>query len=535
MNPRSVFLIAGEPSGDVLGARLMAALRDLTGGEVSFSGVGGERMRDQGLSSLFPMTELAHFGLLEVLPHVRALRRRIAQTTDAIIAARPDVVVTIDSPGFTMRVARRVREAAPEIVLVHYVAPSVWAWKPGRAKKYARVFDHLLALLPFEPPYFLKEGLACDFVGHPVVEGAESGDGRRFRRERGISETAPLLVVLPGSRRGEVTRLLPIFGETVRRLRERRPDLVVVVPTVETVRSRVRAATDTWPGGAIVIEGERDRRDAFAAARAALAASGTISLELALARLPAVIAYRLNPITYRIAKALVRVKWVNLVNIMLDRGLVPELLQGLCRPDTLAAATARLLDDEAARHEQITAADTISRLLGADDEPPSRRAARVVLSRSRGDAAATPTSERSTAMNRASTKGFQLLHTMIRVLDLDKSIDFYTRLLGMRSLRRADFEEGRFTLAFLGYGEEERNTVIELTHNWDRTEPYETGTGFGHLAIAFADIRAACDALAAEGVTITRAPGPMRPGGPSIAFIVDPDGYKIELIETEPS
>jgi len=379
----SVFLIAGEPSGDVLGARLMTALTDLAPGGVDFAGIGGEKMRDRGLSPLFPMSELAHFGLLEVLPHIRALKRRIDETAAEIVRTRPSVLVTIDSPGFTMRVAQRVRAAAPDIPLVHYVAPSVWAWKPGRAKKYAAVFDHLLALLPFEPPYFTVEGLACDFVGHAVVEGAIPGDGPRFRREHDIAPEATVLVVLPGSRRGEVSRLLPVFGETVRRLHASRPDLVVVVPTVETVRSRVRAGVTDWGARVIVTEGDEARRDAFATARAALAASGTISLELALDRLPSVIAYKLNPLTYRIAKRLVRVKWVNLVNIMLNEGLVPELLQGECRAETLAGAVTRLLDDEAARAEQIAAADTISHLLGADDESPSRRAARVILSRVR--------------------------------------------------------------------------------------------------------------------------------------------------------
>lgn len=383
MSGPSVFLIAGEPSGDVLGARLMGALRDLSGGAVDFLGVGGERMTAEGLSPLFPMSELAHFGLLEVLPHIRALKRRVDETAAEIVRTRPSVLVTIDSPGFTMRVAKRVRRAVPDIPLVHYVAPSVWAWKPGRARTYAALFDHLLALLPFEPPYFTREGLACDFVGHPVVEGARPGDGERFRREHGIPAEATVLVVLPGSRRGEVTRLLPVFGDTARRLRAVRPDLVVVVPTVGTVRELVRSGIEGWGARVIVTEGDEARRDAFAIARAALAASGTISLELALARLPSVIAYKLNPLTHRVAKMLVRVKWVNLVNIMLNRGLVPELLQGECRPDKLAAAVTRLLDDEDARSEQIGAADTVARLLGAGDEAPSRRAARVVLSRVR--------------------------------------------------------------------------------------------------------------------------------------------------------
>nr|WP_211112489.1 lipid-A-disaccharide synthase [Azospirillum sp. SYSU D00513] len=375
-----LFLIAGEPSGDALGARLMAALKRLTGGNVRFAGIGGERMAAEGLRSLVPLSELALFGIVELLPHLPNLLRRIDETAKSIVAARPDAVIGIDSPGFTVRVAKRVRKAAPEIPLVHYVAPTVWAWRPGRAAKYAALYDHLLALLPFEPPYFERVGLPCSFVGHPVVEGgAGKGDGARFRARFGLSESSRVVAVLPGSRRGEVNRLLPDFRATLERLLPDHPDLVAAVPTVSTVRDRVAGEIAGWPMRTILVEGDEAKYDAFAAAEVALAASGTVALELALSRLPAVIAYRLNPVTVALYRRLIRVRYVNLVNLMLDRMLVPELLQRDCRPDRLAAELGRLLDDRQARARQVDGVAEVARWLGQGGLPPSERAARVIL------------------------------------------------------------------------------------------------------------------------------------------------------------
>ena len=376
----TLFLIAGEPSGDALGARLMAAAKRLTGGKVRFIGIGGERMTAEGLVSLFPMGELTLFGIFELLPHLPNLIRRIDQTVAEIVRLRPDVVVGIDSPGFTVRVAKKVRAAEPAIPLVHYVAPTVWAWKPKRAAKYAAIYDHLLAVLPFEPPYFEKEGLACTFVGHSVVEGgAGKGNPAAFRERHGITPAERIVAVLPGSRKGEVSRLLPDFRATLDLLRPTHPDLVAVVPTVATVRDRVAAAVADWPIRTLMVEGDVEKYDAFAAAEAALAASGTVALELALARLPTVIAYRLNPVTVALYRRLIRVKYVNLVNLMLDRMLVPELLQQDCRPDRLAAELERLLDDPTARQAQIDGVAEVARWLGQGDTPPSERAARTIL------------------------------------------------------------------------------------------------------------------------------------------------------------
>lgn len=375
-----IFLIVGEPSGDVLGSRLMAALKAETGGQVRFAGVGGERMIAEGLDSLFPMGELALFGLAELLPRLPNLIRRLSQTTQAILERQPAVVVSIDAPDFCFRVCKRVRASGSAIPLVHYVAPTVWAWRPRRAKAVAGFLDHLLALLPFEPPYFTREGLDCTFVGHPVVEGgADCGDGDRFRRLHGIDPQTVLLTVLPGSRRSEVTKLLPDFGAALGLLNLTERGIRVVVPTVPQVLPLVQAAVADWPGKPIIVLGDADKYDAFAASQAALAASGTVALELALARLPAVIAYRIHPLTYRLYRRLIKVKYVNLVNLMLDRPLVPELLQADCVPEKLAAAVADLLDHPAARERQIEGVSTVSTWLGQGDRMPSQRAAEVVL------------------------------------------------------------------------------------------------------------------------------------------------------------
>ncbi len=375
-NGLSIFMIAGEPSGDVLGARLIAALRELTGGTVEVCGVGGELMAHQGLESLFPMEEISLMGITEILPHLPRLLRRIRQTAAAVDRVAPNALVTIDSPDFTRRVARRVRRRT--IPRIHYVAPTVWAWRPGRAKGFARDFSHLLALLPFEPPWFERAGLPCTFTGHPVIEsGAGSGDGEGFRARHEIAGDAPVICVLPGSRRGEVSRLAGDFGAALELFRRRVPDTRVVVPTVPGVAAMVESYAANWPGRALVVRGETDKKDALAASNAALAASGTVALELALARVPTVIAYRVAPLTHFIVRRLVSVKYGNLINIIENREIVPELIQGDCRPDRLAHELERLLGPAGAA--QVAASQPALRQLGLEGEAPSRRAARAIL------------------------------------------------------------------------------------------------------------------------------------------------------------
>ncbi|HMG49701.1 MAG TPA: lipid-A-disaccharide synthase [Inquilinus sp.] len=374
-----IFLVATEPSGDLMGASLMAALRRRCGDGVRFSGVGGARMAAEGLDTLFPLADIAVMGAVELVPQLPRLFNRIRRTAEAALAAKPDALVSIDGLAFNARVAARL--AGRSFPIVHFVAPKVWAWRPGRARKLAGLVDHLMVQLPFEPPWFERYGLPTTYVGHPIIEtAAGQGDGARFRRAHGIAADARLLTVLPGSRRGEVQKLLPVFGETLRRLAARHPGLRVAVPTVETVAELVRAAARSWPGDPILIEGDGEKYDAFAASDAALAASGTVALELGMARVPSVIAYLVNPLTAFVVRRLLTTKYANLVNIMLDRPAVPELLQENCTPDKLAAAIDRLLTDPAAVAAQREAYAEVARMmLLPDGAVPGDRAADVVL------------------------------------------------------------------------------------------------------------------------------------------------------------
>ncbi|OIQ90911.1 lipid-A-disaccharide synthase [mine drainage metagenome] len=375
-----VYLIAGEPSGDLLAARLMAALRRQTGGRVRFAGIGGESMREEGLDSLFPQADLAVMGLAEVLPRIPRILRRLKETLADIESRRPAIIVTVDSWGFTGRVAKRLKAAGSTIPRLHYVAPMVWAWKAKRVHQLAGCLDALLCLLPNEAPAFEAAGLRTVYVGHSVLEsGADKGDGAAFRQRQGLPEGAPLLTVLPGSRRSETSRLLPVFGETVARLARRFPDLRVVVPTVETVAGEVRRAVAGWALPVTVVTGQANRYDAFAASRAALAASGTVALELAMAGVPMAIAYRLSPVTAFLARRLIKLRFVCLINLLLDRAAVPELLLGECRAERLAPVLEGLLADETVRAAQRCGQEEALAVLGRGQDSPSLRAAREVL------------------------------------------------------------------------------------------------------------------------------------------------------------
>lgn len=374
------FLIAGEPSGDALGAALLNGLRQLDP-DLSIAGVGGPLMAAEGLTSLFPMSELSVMGLVEVLPKYRALKRRIAETAEAALAFRPDVLITIDSPDFCLRVARRVREAAPGIRTVHYVAPSVWAWRPGRAERMAEVIDHVLAILPFEPPLMHEAGMSCDFVGHPVVSQprATPDEAAAFRAGHDIAPDAPLVLCLPGSRRGEVARLGGRFDEALMRLRDRVPEIRVVLPTVPGVADMVGTMAERWPSAPVVVEDAAEKRAAFAAADLALAASGTVSLELAANAVPMVIGYDMAPLSRMLVGWLLRTDTVTLVNLVSETRAVPEFLGRRCQPGPMAAALVGLLDDEAMRGEQLAAMELTMERLGRGGEPPGLRAARSVI------------------------------------------------------------------------------------------------------------------------------------------------------------
>lgn len=375
---QSIMLVAGEPSGDLLGARLMAALRRASPQDLDFIGVGGTRMAAEGLRSILPMSDLSVMGLAEVVPRIPRLLGHIRRTAAFAHRERPVAIVTIDSPGFNFRLAKRLRGSG--IPIIHYVAPTVWAWRPGRARTIAPLFEHLLALLPFEPPYFEAVGLDCTFVGHPVVEQRmEEGGGAAFRARHGIAADARLLAVLPGSRHSETSRLLGPFGGAARTIADQVPDLRIVVPTLPHLADEVSSAAREWPGRPIVSVEEAEKLSAFQASDAALAASGTVSLELALAGVPMLVAYRVSALTLLIAKRLVRTEHVNLINLILGRRVIPEILHGDCTPQRLAAETLRLLNDEGAGAEQMAASRDAMAALGAGGEPPSDRAARAVL------------------------------------------------------------------------------------------------------------------------------------------------------------
>jgi lipid-A-disaccharide synthase len=376
--PPLIYLIAGEPSGDAIGGRLMDALLERTGGKIRFAGVGGARMAARGLDSLFPMSDLTLFGAAEVLPKVPRILRRVRETVADIRGARPDAVVSIDVPGFAFRVQRRLTDLP--LKRIHYVAPTVWAYRPGRARTIARFLDHLLVLLPFEPPYFEREGLASSFVGHPVVEeGAALGDGGRYRAVHGIAPDRPVLCVLAGSRGSEIGALLPVFGKVLERVAARNPDLHLAMPTVPHVEAAVREAAASWPLPATVTTDAQDKYDAFAASRAALAASGTVSLELTLARVPMVVAYRLNRLTYLWLRPQIRVSYASLVNILLDRPVVPEFLQDDCRPERIAPALLDLLSGGAVRDAQLAGLAEGAAAFDPGGEAPSLRAADAIL------------------------------------------------------------------------------------------------------------------------------------------------------------
>lgn len=376
--PLHVYLIAGEPSGDVLGMRLMEGLKKIAGDrEIQFSGVGGTLMMGSGLDSLFAMDELTVMGLAEVLPRIPGILRRIQETADDIRTKKPDVVVTIDAPDFCFRVAKKL--AGSDTKIVHYVAPSVWAWRPGRAKKVARLVDHVMCLLPFEPPYFERAGVDATFVGHSILEsGADSGNGNAFRERHGIAADEKVLLALPGSRMSEISRLVDIFGETIRRTTAITGPCRIVVPTLKSISNEVRIRTSDWDN-VLITDDESEKYDAFAAGDAAIAASGTVSLELAMAGVPCLIAYRVAPLSAFVAKRLIRVKYASIVNLILDKPAIPEFLQENCTPENMTPVLADLLRAGRERDTQMAEiAEALDALKPGADQS-SVAAARVVL------------------------------------------------------------------------------------------------------------------------------------------------------------
>jgi len=376
---KRVFIIATEASGDHLGAGVMESLQSRLGGEVTFAGLGGGEMAKQGLATMFPIDELSIIGISAILKNLPALLARIRQVADAVIAQKPDILVLVDGPEFTHRVAKRVRRAAPHIPIVDYVAPTVWAWRPWRARSMRRYVDHVMAVLPFEPKA-LKElgGPPTSYVGHPLLErlGELRPSSADLERRRA---SPPLLLVLPGSRRGELRRLMPVFGETLNRVSRSFGPLEVVLPTLPHLRPMVEEMSASWTVPVRIVEDVESRRQAFRQARAALVKSGTVTLELALAGVPMVAAYQVALIEEAIAHLLVNAPSAILANLVLGENVVPEFLQRRCNPRQLSATLLTVLDDGPARQAQLDAFTRLDAVMETGSRTPRERAADVVM------------------------------------------------------------------------------------------------------------------------------------------------------------
>ena len=370
-----LFLVAGEASGDALGARLIRALAAETGDRLRLDGVGGPRMRDAGLTPLFPADDIALMGFAEVVPRIPRVLRRLRTVETTVRRLRPDAVITIDAPGFNFRLGARLRGTG--IPLIHYVAPTVWAWKPGRARKVARFLDRMLTLFPFEPPYFEQVGLPATFVGHPVTEAPLPTPSEDLRRKRGIDADAPVLLVLPGSRAGEVQRLAPLFAACARILLQRREALRIVIGVAP---GRSRQIEKAFAGLSVVlVASESEKQEWYAAADVALVASGSVTLELARLRTAMVVAYRMAPLSWEIVRRMVTIDYACLINVMRGVEVIPEFLQHACRPNRLAEAVDLLLHDPERRASQVAITSAVIGELRSGDLPPSRRAARTIL------------------------------------------------------------------------------------------------------------------------------------------------------------
>jgi len=376
--PLKIVLVAGEHSGDQLGFKLMRALREATG-EVAFLGVGGEAMEAEGLKSLFPISDISVMGIVPVIWRLRKILARIRETADAIVAAQPDALVIIDSPDFTHRVARRVRRRLPGLPIVDYVSPSVWAWRPGRAKAMLAYVDCVLGLLPFEPEAYVRlGGPRCIYVGHPLIERLDElrPNGQEARRREAAP---PVIVVLPGSRRSEIYRLMNDFGGALDVLGDAIGPFDSVLPTLPHIEEEVRARTAEWRRKPRIVTGEAAKFAVFRSARAALAASGTVTLELALAGVPTVGAYKVGKVEEQL-KYLIKVPSILLPNLILGERVLPELLQKNCASRPLGAALSDLVREGPARKAQVEALGRLDRVMRLPDgRPPSAHAAAVVL------------------------------------------------------------------------------------------------------------------------------------------------------------
>ncbi|MBO7097657.1 MAG: lipid-A-disaccharide synthase [Alphaproteobacteria bacterium] len=374
-----IYLIAGEPSGDLLGSRLMRAIV-AKAPDTQFFGIGGETMEREGLKSLFDISELAVMGILEVLPSIPRILQRIKQTVNDIEKIKPDIVVTIDSWSFSARIHQALRKKNLHIPQVHYVAPQVWAWKKKRARTMHKYIDRLLTLFPYEPKYFTPYHLQADFVGHPVIESSVIyGNKTDFRQRFNIPADKKIMALLPGSRKNEVARLLPVFLSAAEDFFEKHPDYIFVIPTVQTVEEKVRQGIKNSKLPLIVLNTETDRHDAFKASDVAVAASGTVALELAMIDVPHIIAYRVSPLTAFLARHLLKIQFVNLSNILLGRAIVPELLQENCTKEKILYYVEQFLKKGDIYKKQMDGFQKVRQILGVGEQTPSANAADIIF------------------------------------------------------------------------------------------------------------------------------------------------------------
>lgn len=379
MSAKDVFVIATEASGDNLGSGLMAELRRRLDGRIAFSGIGGQAMTAQGLVSRFPIDKLSVMGVVPIVSNLRPLFRLIRETADAVVAQNPDVLVIVDGPEFTHRVARHVRKAAPHIPIVNYVSPTVWAWRPWRARAMRRYVDHVMAVLPFEPKVLRElNGPPTTYVGHPLIEQVARLRPDASEAARRVA-SPPVLVVLPGSRRDELRRLMPIFGETLDIVGQHCGPLEIVVPTLPHLRPMVEEMAAGWTVPFRIVDDAESRRAAFRQARAALVKSGTVTLELALARVPMVAAYRVALVEELVVRLLARVSTPILANLVIGENVVPEFLQRRCVPEKLSSALVAVMENEAMRQAQLDAFAKLDAIMETGGRTPRERAADVVM------------------------------------------------------------------------------------------------------------------------------------------------------------
>ena len=377
---KKIFIIAGEASGDILGAGVMRALISKSK-DISFAGIGGEEMQKvKGFKSLFDISDISVMGIVEILKRVFLIKKRIKQTVNEILEIKPDIVLTIDSPGFCMRVVKKIKSKLPNTKFVHYVAPQVWAWKEKRALKISKMFDYLLCFFPFEPKYFERYGLKCFVVGHPAIENVK-GDKNRFFSNFGISKDDVLITLLPGTREQMAEKLLPIYSDVVDNLYNKIENLKIIIPTTENMKYFIFDKTRNWKREPIIITGIENRYDAFFASDCVLAISGTSVLELAIANVPVVVAYKISPITYAIAKKLVKIKYVTLPNIIMGREIIPEFIQERCSHFNLTHAILKSLTDDKYREKYFKNLDLFNQKIGNEFKfSPSLKAAEAILS-----------------------------------------------------------------------------------------------------------------------------------------------------------